>query len=402
MVKRPLSLNGRMNKALWWTFTRRMGVVDGMIARKMWLVLMATMIMLGISQSARAGGPIETNIFAVQGVDADVTDKDATTAKNLALVQVQMKAIVMLAAKLGTPELATEIAKLDQKDVLPLLKSLSIEQESTGPGHYIGRFTVRFLPTKIRALFEKYGVNVVVELQATPMLILPLWKTADGTKLWEDNLWLAAWRNLHAEQSSVPLIVPIGDAEDASAVTAQDVLNLNPLKLEVLRRRYDVRTILVAVGEPAEGNGIHAVMTGDSELGTMKFDKVYTADGATLEASAALAVSRFHAVMVDKFKSDKDRLAAQAQAEKDQTEANASHSIPVSVPFTSPSEWNGIRSRILATPGVIGVDVSTLAGNGAVVRLMYVGSLEYALGSMQASGLQMSQIGGTWVIQPIF
>ncbi len=402
MVKRPLSLNGCWNKALWWTFTRRNGAVGGMILRKLWQVLMATMIMLGPIPAALAAGPIETNIFAVQGVDVDVTDKDATTAKNLALVQVQMKAIVMLAGKLGTPELSAEIARLEDKDVLPLLKSLSIEQESTGPGRYIGRFTVRFLPTKIRALFEKYGVNVVVPEQATPMLILPLWKTADGIKLWEDNLWLASWRNLHAEQSQVPLIVPIGDAEDSAAVTAKDVLDLNPIKLEVLRRRYDVRTILVAVGEAAPGSGIHAVMTGESELGTMKFDKIYTADGATLEASAALAVARIHAVMIDKFKSDKDRLAAQAQAAKDQQQANASHSVPVSVPFTSPSEWNGIRSRILATPGVIGVDVSTLAGNGAVVRLMYVGNLEDALSSMQATGLQMSQIGGTWVIQPTF
>jgi hypothetical protein len=303
---------------------------------------------------------------------------------------------------LGTPEMSAEIAKLEDKDVLPLLKSLSIEQESTGPGRYIGRFTVRFLPTKIRNLFEKYGVNVVVQEQSRPMLVLPLWKTADGIKLWENNPWLAAWRNLHAEQSQVPLIVPIGDAEDVGAVTTQDVLDLNPIKLETLRRRYDVRTVLVAVGEAAEGNGIHATMTGESELGTMKFDKVYAANPATLEASAALAASRFHAVMIDKFKSDKDRLAAQAQAAKDQQEANASHSIPVSVPFTSPSEWNGIRSRILATPGVIGVDVSTLAGNGAVVRLMYVGSLEDTLSSMQATGLQLSQIGGTWVIQPTF
>jgi hypothetical protein len=391
-----------MNKALWWTFTRRMGAVGGMILRKLWLVLMATMIMFGCCVTAFAAGPIETNIFAVQGVDVDVTDKDATTAKNLALVQVQMKAIVMLATKLGTPEMSAEIAKLEDKDVLPLLKSLSIEQESTGPGRYIGRFTVRFLPTKIRNLFEKYGVNVVVQEQSRPMLVLPLWKTADGIKLWENNPWLAAWRNLHAEQSQVPLIVPIGDAEDVGAVTTQDVLDLNPIKLETLRRRYDVRTVLVAVGEAAEGNGIHATMTGESELGTMKFDKVYAANPATLEASAALAASRFHAVMIDKFKSDKDRLAAQAQAAKDQQEANASHSIPVSVPFTSPSEWNGIRSRILATPGVIGVDVSTLAGNGAVVRLMYVGSLEDTLSSMQATGLQLSQIGGTWVIQPTF
>jgi hypothetical protein len=305
-----------------------------------------------------------------------------------------MKAIVMLAQRLGNETFAAEIAKLEAKDVLPLLKSLSIEQEGTGPGHYIGKFTVRFIPEKVQKLFESYGVTIVSE-QATPMLVLPIWKTAEGAQLWEENLWRTAWLNLHAEQSLVPLIVPIGDIEDTAAITAQDVLNLDPIKLEVLRRRYGTRTILVAIAEPAEGNGVRAMMNAESELGKITFYKIYTADPATLEGSAALAASRFHAVMVDKYKSDK------VKASDGLANADISRSIPVSVPFSSPSEWNAIRSRILSSPGIIGVDVSTLGGNGAVIRLMYVGDLQFVQSSMQGTGLQMSQIGGNWVIQPL-
>ena len=364
-----------------------------MIYLRLWLVLLATMIMLGAS-AAHAAGPVETSVFAVQGVAADVTDKDVATAKNKALFEVQMKAIVMLAQRLGNETFAAEIAKLEPKDVLPLLKSLSIEEEGTGPGHYIGKFTVRFIPAKVQKLFESYGVTVVSE-QATPMLVLPIWKAAEGTQLWEDNLWRTAWLNLHAEQSLVPLIVPIGDLEDSAAITAQDVLNLDPIKLEALRRRYGTRTILVAIAEPAEGNGVRAMMNAESELGKITFDKIYTADPATLEASAALAASRFHAIMIDKYKSDKSK------AQQVSADASVSHSIPVTVPFTSPSEWNAVRSRILSSPGIIGVDVSTLAADGAVIRLMYVGDLQVVQTSMQGTGLQMSQIGGNWVIQSL-
>ena len=209
----------------------------------------------------------------------------------------------------------------------------------------------------------------------------------------EDNLWRTAWLNLHAEQSLVPLIIPIGDLEDTAAITAQDVLNLDPIKLEVLRRRYGTRTILVAIAEPAEGNGVRAMMNAESELGKITFDKIYTADPPILEASAALAATRFHAVMIDKYKSDKTR------AQQVSADASVSHSIPVTVPFTSPSEWNAVRSRILSSPGIIGVDVSTLAADGAVIRLMYVGDWQMVQTSMQGTGLQMSQIGGKWVIQ---
>lgn len=367
-----------------------------MIYWRLWLVLVATLIMLGISVGADAAGPVETSIFAVQGVDEDITDKDVATAKDKALFDAQMKAIVMLAQRLGNETMAAEVAKLEPAVVLPLLKSLSIEQENTGPGHYIGKFTVRFLPEKVQKLFESYGVTVV-SAQATPMLVLPIWKTPEGSQLWEENLWRTAWLNLHAEQSLVPLIVPIGDLEDTASITAQDVLNADPIKLEVLRRRYGTRTILVAIAEPVAGNGVHAVMDGESELGKITFNKIYTADQATLETSAALAASRFHAIMIDKYKSD----AAKAKAQQANGGAAVSSSIPVTVPFSGPSEWNGIRSRILSAPGVIGVDVSTLSGNGAVIRLMYVGDLQTVQTSMQGTGLQMSQIGGSWVIQPL-
>ena len=51
-----------------------------MIYQRLWLVFLATMIMLGAS-AAHAAGPVETNVFAVQGVAADVTDKDVATAR---------------------------------------------------------------------------------------------------------------------------------------------------------------------------------------------------------------------------------------------------------------------------------------------------------------------------------
>jgi Uncharacterized protein conserved in bacteria (DUF2066) len=366
-------------------------MVDGFKFRSIWLALLLGCLLCA---TARAAGPVETSVFAVQGVATDVTDKDAASAKDKALVDVQMKAIVLLAQKLGNEEMAAEIAKMEPKQVMPLLKSLSIEQENTAPGRYIGTFTVRFQPKKIKGLFSSYGVQVSGE-QAEPILLIPLWKTSNGLTLWEDNVWLKAWRDLKLEQDVVPIIIPLGDAEDTSTLTPEDVAKLDAVKLEALRRRYDVKTMLVATAEAVEGNGIHATMEGSSPLGKITFDKVYTAEQGTIEASAALAATRFHQVMVEKYKSDRQKqVAAQRQAD-----ANKSHSIPVAVPFAGPQDWNGLRARILSTPGVIGVDVSTLAADGAVIRLMYVGDIESMQNSIQATGLTLSQVGGTWVIQ---
>ncbi len=356
-----------------------------------WRALFAAWLFLASACLGRAAGPVETNIFAVQGVPVDVTSTDASTAKNQALMDVQVKAFFMLIERLGSPEIAAELAELKPDEIAAYLKSLSIEQENSSPGRYIGTFTVRFLPTKIYQLLSRYGVHVPTR-QAAPIIVLPVLRESSGSKLWEDNLWRKAWLDLHAEQSLVPIIVPIGDLEDTETLTEEDALNGDPIKLEAIRRRYGASSLVVAVAEPAEGGGIHAVISGDTSLGRVTFDKTYTSETAKPEDSAALATQRFHAVMIEKYKQD-EALASQNPDEP--------QSIAVSVPFGSPTEWNGIRSRILSTPNVTGVDVSTLSADGAVIKLKYTDNLPELQDNMQRTGLALSQIGQSWVIQPM-
>jgi hypothetical protein len=352
-----------------------------------------------VSNAAFAAGPVETSVYSVQGVAVDVTDVNAAAAKAKALIAVQMKGIVALAEKLGTPEFAAEMAKLEDKDVIPLLKSLSIEEEKISPGRYEGKFTVRFLPEKIKSIFGRYGIDLPAS-QGPAILVLPVWISAAGAApvLWEENPWRSAWLGLNAQQAQIPIIIPLGDKDDSAILSPQDAMNDDPVKLEALRRRYDVKTLLVAFAEPAEGGGIHARMVGKSPLGKMNFDKIYTADSGTDHDSAILAAQRFHKVMVDKYHSDQAKVAA-AKADQEAAANSGAQSVPVAIPFSSPSQWNGLRARIMATPGVSGVDVTSLDGQGAAARLLYSGGIEELKSSFQSAGLQLSRVGGVWVIQ---
>jgi hypothetical protein len=349
---------------------------------------------------AMAAGPVETSIFAVQGVEVDVTDVDADSAKNNALVEAQVKAFKLLAERLGNQSISETVAKYEEKRILPFLKSLSIEEESISPGRYKGKLTIRFLPNKIRALYGEFGVRVGGE-QGPSFLVLAIWKGPDGEVLWEDNPWRQAWVNLRAEQSLVPIIVPIGDLDDTAMISVTDVKSEDAVKLEAIRKRYDVKKVIIAYAEPAENGTIHARMSGDSPLGKLSFDKNYDGETGRVEESAALAATRFHTIMVEKFKSGAAKATAQAAEQKRQAGANARKSINVKVPFAGPSEWNGLRSRILSTPGVTGLDVSSLAGDGAEVALTFVGEVADMKSSMQASGLALSRQGGGWLISPL-
>jgi hypothetical protein len=353
-----------------------------------------------LANSAFAAGPVETSIFAVQGVDVDLTDVDADAAKTKALVEAQMKAFKLLAERLGNQSIVDAVSQYEAKKVLPYLKSLSIEEESISAGRYKGKLTVRFLPNKIRALYGEFGVKVGGE-QGPSLLILAVWKGAAGDVLWEDNPWRQAWINLRAEQSLVPIIVPLGDFDDTEMISVTDVLSEDTLKIEAIRKRYDVKKVIIAFAEPAENGAIHARMSGDSPLGKLSFDKIYDGESGKIEDSTALAAQRFHDVMVEKFKSGAAKVAAQAADQKRLTEANARKTLTVRVSFSGPSEWNGLRSRILSTPGVTGLDVSSLGADGAEVALTFIGSPDEMQSSMQASGLSLSRAGGGWLIAPL-
>ncbi len=344
--------------------------------------------------TAHAAGVVETSVYSVQGIAIVEVDTSATAAKDKALVDVQIKALLALAEKLGSPEVAAELSKLTAKEVLPLLKSLSIEEEKISPGHYEGKFTVRFLPDRVKPLLRSYGVALPAS-QGPAMLVIPVW--SDGNKnivLWEDNPWRKAWLDLNAQQAQIPIIIPLGDQDDSTSLSPQDALNNDPVKLEALRRRYDVKTLLVAYAEPAEGGGIHARMVGQSPLGKITIDKNYLADSGTEQDSATLAVQRFQKIMVDKYQSD----LAKAQAAKQTQVSSGPLSLPVLIPFEGPSQWNGLRSRIISTPGVLGVDLTSLDAQGATVRLLYSGSIEDVQNSLQSAGLQLKRSNGGWLV----
>ena len=361
------------------------------------LTLVAGMLTLVLScMPATAGGPIETSVFAVQGVDVDVTSTDATAARNQALMDVQVKAFYQLLERLGTPELAADAqAKLTPEEIAPYLRSLSIEKETSAPGRYIGTFTVRFLPNKMQKYFADRGVHVPTR-QADPILILPVWRGADANKMWEDNIWRQAWLDLKGEQGIVPLIVPLGDLEDTETLTVEDALHDDPIKLEAIRKRYGAPSILVAQAQPKADGGLHVYIEGETRLGKVMFNKIYKSEDGKIESAAPAAVLKFQTMIQDSYKKAEAKTAAAQEAAKN---ANQTQSMAVAVPFSSPREWNAIRSRILTTPYVIGVDLSTLSAEGAVIKLMFNHSVEDLQGNLQRAGLTLSQFGATWVIQ---
>ena len=357
------------------------------LARAMALAICVYLGLFGAGQSAIAQ---DSALFIVSGVEVDVTDSDASKAKLKAISEAQVKAFRILVERLGEPGDAAKVKHFKPGQIGRLMASLSVEEERSGPQRYVGKLTIKFLPERVRKALASIKFNYVAE-QSPRILVIPVWRTENGPVVWEDNPWRTAWQSLNAENSLVPVLVPLGDLTDSRTLTAEHVLNAPSDRLEALGYRYEAEAVLLAFAEPVGDNSVQASMNGDSPVGKIAFDKRYVSTEGGVEAAAQQAAARFHTVMTFKWK--------KSRRQNGLADSNV-QVVNVAVPFSSLNEWNAMRGQMSVTPGVTSLDVNSLSATGANVRLTYNVPFEQLRTSMHQQRLNLVLVGGVWVVQP--
>lgn len=369
----------------WADLARACAVALG-AARRFWMALACGAMLCFASAAVVAQ---DNSLFVVSGVEVDVTDTDAATAKLKAISEAQIKAFHILVERLGDKGDVSKVQHFKPAQIGRLMSSLSVEEERTGPQRYIGKLTIKFLPNRVRKALSKIKFNYVEE-QAPRILVIPVWNTAQGPVVWEDNPWRTAWQSLKAENSVVPVLIPLGDLSDAQALSPEEALAGDAAKLEAIGYRYEAKAVLVALAEPTGDNAVHATMKGSSPVGDIEFDKTYVSTEGGVENASLQAASRFHTVMIFKWKKSR---TSKGLSETDVQVVN------IAVPFSSLNEWNAIRGQLSVAPGVTAVEVNSLASTGASVRLTYNIAFEQLRLALQQQRLNLVLVGGTWVVQ---
>jgi hypothetical protein len=338
-----------------------------------------------------AASPALADVFTISHVKVDVTSQNAAQAKVEALEQAQLKAFRRLVERLAPPGSEGLLPEFSGSDAARMMASMTVEDERTGPKRYIATFTISFLPDYVRNVFYQYNVPFT-EQQAPAVLFLPVWNGPQGPVLWEgENPWRDAWVTGDLENSLTPMLVPLGDITDISTISAAEAVNGDPVKLEALGLRYGVSNVLVTVAEPSGENAISVRMRGETGFGYLDAVRSFESSGETVEDRAVDAAVRLQQLLEQAWKT---------QAASTTPPAAALNSITVAIPFDSLQEWNAIRTRISQTHGVGAVDIDSLSARGGIVRVSYDGTLQQLTEELRFNGLLLSEVGGTWVIQP--
>jgi hypothetical protein len=156
------------------------------------------------------------NVYAVAGVRVDETAANAAAAQQAGFAAAQRLGFERLVRRLTVPE---ELAQRGVPQVEPtalerLVSSVDVEEERRSGTRYIGRLTVRFDPSGVRALLRQNNLTVV-DTRTAPVLIAPL--VADDTAEETAALWREVWVNGGYGDELVPLVTAPAELQGAPA-----------------------------------------------------------------------------------------------------------------------------------------------------------------------------------------
>jgi hypothetical protein len=327
-------------------------------------------------------------LFEVRDVPVDVTAKSAAEARDQAVLQGQRKAFDTLIGRLVSSEDAARLPKLSDDQLTDLVKSFEVEEEHVSDVRYIGKLAFSFREGPVRDMLAGGQVHFA-ETVSKPVLVVPV-LTADGkSELWQDdNGWRAAWAARSPAGDLVPLLVPLGDAQDLAAIDAPQALAGDPAKLLPLAARYKASDALVAVAELQDG-GKKLVVTGHrygTGGNTATYQATATGDGQNLDALYAQGVQR---------------LAEQVQSswkQQNLVDAGSQQSLEVHVPLNGLASWVEVRRRLAQVATIKRSDLTYLSRQEARLNLVYIGDPAQLAQAVAQRDLSLSQAPDGWVL----
>lgn len=353
------------------------------------LIFALATALLSAGGTAAPAAAQDESIFTVRGIKADASAETVTEARSQAIEQGQAKAFDRLMQRLVMREDQQSVPQIDNSEIGSMVTDFSVANERTSDVRYLADMTVRFQPDAVRRFLQRAGVNYA-ETQSRPMVVLPLYRDAEGWRLWESpNPWHEAWLNGPYSDDLVPFEAPLGDIDDVSAIDAAAARNADPAALRAIAERYGARAVLLAEaqvsGDPAviEVQGQRLLGDDDKQV----TEEVTQGEDEDLSDALRRAADRIALAYQEEWKAENVlRFGSESQ-------------LVAEVPIRSLNEWMEIRRRLQTLPQVRNIKIIYLTRSAARVNLTYLGDqtgLSRVLSQRDLSLQPQSQ--GEWIL----
>jgi hypothetical protein len=358
------------------------------------LVLLAVASALPASSQAASTADV---VFTVANYPVEARAKDAVTAKNTALADGQQSALRSLMRRLVPVTAYRRLKSMPKVKAADLIDGVSVKEERNSTTDYIATLDFAFQPAAIRTLLQRNGIPFV-DSQAPQTLVIPLYRAkADAPFESGQGMWYDAWKGLDLVHTLAPAkldkLKPEIHADTLQALAAQ-TLGAD----RVFASAYETDRVIVALAEPdASEKRLNVTLTGTDAVGAFTLKRSYKISGGDKAYTAELAAIIGLGVLEGRWKAAK--AGAVGGVDVDAVEGGG---LQVIVEFNSLSEWNDIRTRILATEGAFDVAIGSVSARSADVNLRHPGGSKGLVQAMAGNGLKLTNESGVWLVHSTF
>jgi len=349
----------------------------------------------GIAMALFAGGPAgAADLYTVKGVHVDQTAKSSAEARTVAQGAAQSLALSELLKRLTLPEDWPSLPQVDARTASDAVRGFAVASEKTSSTRYIADLNVSFQPEAVRRMLRARNIPFG-ETQAKPAVLLAVLDKAGTSILWEDqNPWRDAWAAVDLADAVTPLVMPMGDVQEFTTVTAAQAVAGDKAALAALAARYGADSVVVAYGvTDAAGSKLDVTVTRYDPSGPgTPVRGSYQATGAAQNGDAFMTMAKSAA---------SSTLLALGEPWKRETVVRAGEEaqLTASVFYSTLDQWESIRKALDNAPLVESLQIEGIAANGAEVDIRYRGTPDKLALSLSQANITLAQDAGGWSLR---
>lgn len=363
--------------------------------------LMAAFVTLVATMTAALSAPGD-KAYTVGNYPVDATANDAVAAKEKALADGQQAALKSLFKRLVPVTAYPRLAKLRPLKAGDFVDGVSVRKERNSSTQYIANLDFAFQPKAVRDVLRREGIPFV-DTQAPPVLIVPVYvapptnttvpaalSLASGQKTWMDS-----WKGLDTTNALTPAKLDVMKPT-ITADTLKGIVAGEDNGIRIFTREYNSELALVAIAEPdLQSKKLTVTIAGRDAVGVFTLKRTYRYLINDFSYATELASLVALGTLEGRWKALKSR----PSIGRSFTGSGPPAPVQMTVEFADPAQWQDLRRQIAETPGVEDIRYAGVSGRTADIALRFPGGGEGLAESLAAVGLNMRNVGGTWVVR---
>ncbi len=329
-------------------------------------------------------------VNATNGVDYTINnlkigkiDKDATTARQKAMIQGQREAFNTILERLDIDPSNGIIVSDDE--ISQMLRAMQIKNERITNNSYHAVLILEFSPDYVAYILNKYKINKYSP-KLDSYLVIPVLNENNETYFLErNNRWLNAFRKNLVGNRNIILISD--DYSTRNAIDKDYFKNPSYSKFKNVADLYNVNNIAVITGNYNKGGDLIKIkikiMNPDNTRNALMDYEIENLNNVNLDFdSAAIKIIEY----IDKL----------SEKEKENNPVNYpsldSGSIYIFAPISSIGEYNNINGVLQSNKNITELRLKMLSKNMAVYSVKYYNNdLDFLIDSLKRSNFSVSK-----------